>query len=433
MNSIATLMNPFRIKKCIVWVFLIPYVFVFAQTKEEEVNTEWERLKKIPFDCSGGGGIKSYLSSPWRRHYGSFTFSKEGILYYDYGDTSIKLAKKTTPIKVNQYIYFLEEEELSKISAWVNDKLYSLEAEGIYSSLTFKIKRQHQFDSIIMGFAGGAHKKEREAIVTLNNTFYWIEGEDIGFSYHHDKKGTNWSKKQIRYHNYPPLIARLDKDKYTIITRFSSGDLIAFDHTGKKVWEINLPTASQDKAIHYLSFKYNDDDHYDHYNADTNYFELSNKETFKELIVLNQSFIFGIDFYEGKILWSIPIKSKKAHVYARDRKNIFMISLENEIMKMDIETKKIQWKKKLPLEAKEVYYNFNSDFSAIFLTTNISKMFLIDESNGEIIKEDVIPEGVYHPRMIFPPGDTDDAHFNTEKGSYSCVFDPKLLYPEIYK
>ncbi|MCV3769420.1 MAG: PQQ-like beta-propeller repeat protein [Wolbachia pipientis] len=120
-----------------------------------------------------------------------------------------------------------------------------------------------------------------------------------------------------------------------IVVPFSNGELIAFDESGKKLWDQKLPVSL----------------------LDTQFTDITTTPRVLDgvLVVTNSSYVYGIDIKSGNILWSKSLQIKSlsnvvpyygfsiATKEQKDGGRIFMITKDNKIIGIDIKSGETVW------------------------------------------------------------------------------------------
>ncbi len=164
-----------------------------------------------------------------------------------------------------------------------------------------------------------------------------------------------------------------------VIVPFSSGDIIALDEYGTKLWSRKLSISSLDSPFTDIS--------------------TTPSIEGEKVIVTNESDVFAFELRSGEELWSKILSVKSISKATED--HVCLITNDNKVIVLDLlngdstdltENIKIN---------KNIYFNEPVFIeNKLFITTNQGMLIQLDPVSRVVEKATNIPSGVYHP-LVF--------------------------------
>ncbi|GHM58091.1 MAG: hypothetical protein sL5_02600 [Candidatus Mesenet longicola] len=203
--------------------------------------------------------------------------------------------------------------------------------------------------------------------LTVDNYLYAISVKDSSLTWNYQSSQVEFTKL-----NSASPIAQDD----IIVVPFSSGDVVAFNEYGEKLWEHKLPTS----------------DFLDH--PFTAIISASRIQE-KKVIITNGSGIFALNLSSGDEIWSQTLNVKAVSEVTKN--SLFIITSDNKVVALDLLNGQQIWTLELTKIDNSTYFNepvFAQD--KLFITTNQGVLMELDPSTGTIEKVNSIPKGTYH-------------------------------------
>lgn len=206
--------------------------------------------------------------------------------------------------------------------------------------------------------------------LTIDNYLYAISVKDSSLTWSYQGNQAEFAKLN------PASPVAQDN---IIIVPFPSGDVVAFNEYGEKLWDYKLPTS----------------DFLDHPFTDI----INTSRIQGEKVIVTNGFgIFALNLNSGNEIWSQTLNIKA--VSEANENSVFTIINDNKIIELNLLNGQPIWTLELASRVRiENSSYFNEPVlvqNKLFITTNQGLLMEIDPSAGTIEKVVSIPKGTYH-------------------------------------
>ncbi|WP_339045421.1 PQQ-binding-like beta-propeller repeat protein [Candidatus Mesenet endosymbiont of Agriotes lineatus] len=203
--------------------------------------------------------------------------------------------------------------------------------------------------------------------LTVDNYLYAISVKDSNLIWSYQGNQVEF----VKLNSASPIV-----QDNIIIVPFSSGDLVAFNEYGAKLWDYKLPTSG------FLDHPF------------TTIISTPRIQGGK-VIVTNGSGIFALNLNSGNEIWSQTLSVKAVSEITKN--SVFIITNDNKVVVLDLLNGQPIWTLELAKMDNSTYFN-EPVFAQnkLFITTNQGMLMEIDPSAGTIEKVVSIPKGIYH-------------------------------------